>query len=62
MVAKMAGLEADGSRVEYHRTRAGTNTGPDGTGRAVRISGFKRWRIGADGLIEKSKGQFDEAE
>jgi len=36
--------------------------GPDGTGRAVRISGFERRRIGADGLIEKSKGQFDEAE
>jgi len=62
MVAKMAGLAADGSRIEYDWTLAGTNTGPDGTGRAVRISGFERRRIGAGGLIEKSKGQFDEAE
>ena len=62
MVVNMDRLEVDGSRVEYHWTLAGTNTGPGGTGRAVRISGFEHWRIGADGLIEESKGQFDEAE
>ena len=62
MVVNMDRLEVDGSRVEYHWTLAGTNTGPGGTGRAVRINGFEHWRIGADGLIEESKGQFDEAE
>ena len=46
-------------RVEYHWTLTGTNTGPGGTGHAVRISGFECWRIGADGLIQESLGSFD---
>jgi predicted ester cyclase len=62
MVVQMNRLEVDGSRVEFHWTLTGTNTGPGGTGRPVRISGFELWRIGADGLIDESKGQFDEAE
>jgi len=62
LVVKMDRLEVDGSRVEYHWTLTGTNTGPGGTGRSVRISGFEHWRMGADGLIEVSKGQFDEVE
>jgi hypothetical protein len=48
-----------GDRVEYHWTLTGTNTGPGGTGRAVRISGVESWRIGEDGLIEESIGSFD---
>lgn len=47
---------------EYHWTLTGTNTGPGGTGNQVRISGFERWRIGADGLIAASLGQFDNAD
>ncbi len=43
----------------YHWTLTGTNTGPSGTGRAVRISGYEVWQIGADGLIAKSRGHFD---
>ncbi len=62
MVVTMDRLEVDGSRVEYHWTLTGTNTGYGGTGRPVRISGMEQWRIGADGLIEESKGQFDEAD
>jgi predicted ester cyclase len=46
-------------RVIYHWTLVGTNTGPGGTGRAVRISGFETWQMGADGLIANSRGQFD---
>ena len=48
-----------GERVEYHWKLTGTNTGPGGTGRAVRISGFENWRLGANGLIEESEGTFD---
>jgi predicted ester cyclase len=47
---------------EYHWTLSGTNTGPGGTGKLVRISGVERWRIGADGLIVASQGQFDYAD
>ena len=44
---------------EYHWTLIGTDTGPGGSGHRVRISGFERWRIGPDGLITASDGQFD---
>ena len=29
--------------VEFHWTLSGTNTGPDGTGKRVRISGYEEW-------------------
>jgi len=47
---------------EYHWTLTGTNTGPEGTGHKVHMSGFEKWRIGADGLIASSQGHFDAAE
>jgi hypothetical protein len=43
----------------YHWTLTGTNTGPGGTGRSIRISGFEEWQMGANGLIAKSSGHFD---
>jgi uncharacterized protein (TIGR02246 family) len=43
----------------YHWTLTGINTGPGGAGRAVRISGFEVWKLGADGLIANSRGHFD---
>ena len=53
-------LQKEGA--EYHWTLTGTNTGPGGTGNRVRISGFERWRMGTDGLIATSQGQFDIAD
>jgi len=47
---------------EYHWTLIGTNTGPGGTGRRVRVSGVEVWTIGGDGLIAESRGSFDGAE
>src|SRR6266849_5662627 len=55
-------LTIDGERAVYHWTLQGMNTGPGGTGKHVRISGFEQWRIGSDGLIAESKGHFDSAE
>jgi predicted ester cyclase len=46
----------------FHWTLTGTNTGPDGTGKCVRISGYELWKIDNDGLIGESKGHFDSAE
>jgi hypothetical protein len=46
----------------YHWTLTGANTGPGGTGAAVRISGEERWLIDADNRIMASQGSFDEAE
>jgi ketosteroid isomerase-like protein len=51
-----------GDHAEYHWTLIGTNTGPGGTRHRVRISGFERWQIGADGLIASSQGHFDSSE
>lgn len=51
-----------GDRAEFHWTLDGHNTGPGGTGKRVRISGFEVWTIGADGLIAASQGNFDAAE
>jgi len=48
-----------GDVVEYHWTLIGTNTGPSGTGRRVRVSGLETWRFGSDGLIASSQGRFD---
>jgi steroid delta-isomerase-like uncharacterized protein len=62
LLITMDRVAADGGRITYHWTLAGTNTGPGGTGNSVRISGYEEWRIGSDGLIAESKGHFDEAD
>src|SRR5205823_7522099 len=46
----------------FHWTLTGTNIGPGGTGKRVRISGYELWQIGDDGLIAESLGHFDAAD
>jgi SnoaL-like domain len=48
--------------VEFHWTFTGTNTGPGGTGKSVRISGFEEWTLGDDGRVVDSKGNYDSNE
>ena len=55
----MNDLVVRGNTVEYHWTFTGTSAE---TGKWVRIPGFEEWRIGADGLIAESQGQYDQAE
>lgn len=62
MVVTMDGLSIEGDHAIYRWTLTGTNTGPGGTGRAVRVSGHEAWTMGADGLIAESQGHFDETE
>jgi len=50
-------LREDGA--QYCWTLMGTNSGPGGTGKRVRISGYEMWRLGEDGLIAESLGHFD---
>jgi uncharacterized protein (TIGR02246 family) len=59
MKVLMDDVSVDGDRAVYRWTLVGTNTGPGGTGRGVRISGFEEWRMGADDLIAQSLGHFD---
>jgi len=58
----MDDLRLAGETPEYHWTLVGTNTGPGGTGRQVRISGYEAWTIDGDGLIAASLGHFDRAD
>jgi len=51
---------SDGTK--FHWTLTGTNTGPGGTGKRLRISGHELWKIDDNGLIAESKGHFDTAE
>ena len=62
LIVQMDSIEQDGSGFTYRWTLIGTNSGPEGTGNHVRIKGYEEWTIGADGLISKSLGHFDEAE
>jgi predicted ester cyclase len=62
MVVTMDRVSVEGRHAIYRWTLTGTNTGPGGTGNAVRISGHEVWTIGANRLIAESKGHFDEAE
>jgi predicted ester cyclase len=52
--------ESDGRKFRW--TLTGTNTGPGGTGKRVRISGYELWKFNNAGLIAESKGHFDGAE
>ena len=62
MLVKMESVTREGGHVVFRWTLTGTNTGPGGTGKAVRISGYEEWTRGDDGLIAESQGHFDEAE
>jgi uncharacterized protein (TIGR02246 family) len=62
MVVAMDDVNLQENHAVYRWTLTGTNTGPGGTGNAVRISGFEEWTFGPDGLIAASKGHFNEAE
>jgi uncharacterized protein (TIGR02246 family) len=55
-------LVVDGDRIEFHWTFTGTNTGPGGTGNAVRVHGYESWTIDEDGLIAASIGTYDAEE
>ena len=62
MEVRMDAVEIQADQVIYRWTLVGTNTGPGGTGNAVRFSGYEDWKIGTDGLIAGSRGRFDDAE
>ena len=62
MVVTMDSVSLASSQALYHWTLTGTNTGPGGTGKTVRISGYEEWTFGGDGLIAALKGHYDEAE
>jgi steroid delta-isomerase-like uncharacterized protein len=62
MVVKLDQVSQEGSHAIFRWIWTGTNIGPGGTGKAVRINGYEEWTFSADGLIAESKGHFDEVE
>jgi hypothetical protein len=63
MVVKMAKMDGQGNHATFHWIWTGTNTGPGGTGKFVRITGYEEWTINPEGIfIAESKGHYDEAE
>jgi predicted ester cyclase len=62
MIVTFDKLEPRGDAIALHWTLTGTNTGPGGTGKRVRISGYELWKIDNAGLIAESSGHFDVAE
>jgi hypothetical protein len=42
----MDDILVQGDNAVYHWTLSGTNTGPGGTGKRVRISRFEIWKLG----------------
>lgn len=59
MVVELESLEYANGKYRYHWRFTGTNSGPGGTGRRVKIGGYEEWTIGADGLIAESQGHYD---
>lgn len=55
----MDSLVTDSDTYRYYWTFEGTNTGQGGTGNKVVFSGFERWSMNAEGLIQKSIGTYD---
>ena len=62
MELRMDDVLIEGDRAVYRWTFIGTNNGAGGRGHRVRFSGFEKWKIGEDGLIVESQGQFDSAD
>ena len=62
MIVSMDSLTTTSDKTRFHWTLAGTNNATNGTGNKVKISGFEEWTLNDDGLIQESKGYFDEKE
>ena len=62
MVVSMDSLTTKSDKTRFYWTLTGTNNGPNGTGNKVHFSGFEEWTLNDKGLIQESKGFFDEKE
>lgn len=62
MVVAMDSVVGEDGHATFYWTWTGTNTGPGGTGRSVRLSGYEEWTLDAKGRIVESQGHYDETE
>jgi len=59
IIVKLDGVRSTASHAIFLWTFVGTNTGPEGTGNYVDVSGWEYWHFSEDGLIAESAGHFD---
>jgi uncharacterized protein (TIGR02246 family) len=62
MVVRMDSVVRMNDRVNFHWTWTGTNTGPEGTGASVHLTGYEQWTFNEEGLIQLSDGHYDQEE
>ena len=62
IIIHMDDIRCSGTHAVYRWTLEGHNTGPEGTGNYVKVSGWEYWRYTEDGLIAESLGHFDAEE
>lgn len=62
MVVSLDRLDERDHTVEFHWIWTGTNTGPGGTGNAVRLKGYEEWTFSPEGLIARSDGHYDDVD
>jgi len=62
MVVRLERVEDENGLVVFHWILTGTNSGPGGTDRLIRLRGYEEWMMDSDGKIEESKGHYDEAD
>lgn len=62
MVVRLVDVNREGDYANFHWHWTGTNTGPGGTGNAVDLRGYERWRFDDNGLIVETLGHMDDAE
>ena len=55
----MDSLVADSKTYRFHWTFTGTYSGPGGNGNYVNFSGFERWTMNDEGLVQESIGSYD---
>lgn len=62
MVVTLQRMDRSGEHPIFRWIWTGTNSGPGGTGKSVRLIGYEEWTMDASGLIAKSDGHYDEVE
>ncbi len=62
MLVRMDSVTHNGNTTTFYWIWTGTNTGPGGTGKAVRMTGHEEWTFAPNGLLAQSLGHYDDAE
>lgn len=62
LVVRLDEIRSAGNRAVFMWTLEGTNSGPGGSGHAVKISGWEAWHLSDAVRVIESDGRFDAAE